>query len=113
MRSHSCGFRDCISATQTATNKEAIRRVVKRHIGEIKFCYEKELQAQPKLTGRVVVNFVVAGDGGVASAKVKSSDLKSSPVEKCVAEAIKKWNFPAPDDGGIQVVNYPFMFSPP
>ena len=36
--------------------------------------------------------------------------MNDSDVEKCVAEQVGKVQFPAPEDGGIVIVNYPFTF---
>jgi hypothetical protein len=30
----------------------------------------------------------------------------------CVANAIKRWEFPSPDKGGLAIVSYPFSFAP-
>jgi hypothetical protein len=31
-------------------------------------------------------------------------------VEKCVVDAVKRWEFPKPTGGGIAIVSYPFNF---
>jgi hypothetical protein len=31
-------------------------------------------------------------------------------VEKCVVDAVKRWPFPKPANGGIVIVSYPFNF---
>jgi hypothetical protein len=33
-------------------------------------------------------------------------------VEACVVNAVKRWDFPAPDRGGLAMVSYPFTFAP-
>src|SRR5438067_335392 len=38
-------------------DKEVIRRTIQRHLNEVKFCYERELQKQPSLSGKVIVQF--------------------------------------------------------
>lgn len=95
-------------------SKEVIRRVVQRHLNEIKFCYEQQLSQRPDLRGRVVAAFIIAADGRVQSASVRESDLGSPPAESCIAQAIQRWSFPAPEGGGIVVVNsYPFVLEAP
>ena len=42
--------------------------------------------------------------------KVTETTMNDSDVEKCVAEQVGKVQFPAPEDGGIVIVNYPFTF---
>jgi len=90
-------------------SKEVIRRVVRRHINEVKFCYEQQLNARPDLQGRVTTRFVISPTGSVQSAMVASSSLRNEAVESCIVRAVRRWTFPAPDGGGVVVVNYPFL----
>jgi TonB family protein len=90
-------------------SKEVIRRVVRRHINEVKFCYEQQLNARPDLSGRVTTRFVISPTGSVQSAMVASSSLRNEAVESCIVRAVRRWTFPAPDGGGVVVVNYPFL----
>ena len=90
-------------------SREVIRRVIQRHINEVRFCYEQELNQRPDLEGRVTVSFIISPTGAVQSSAVASSTLRNQTVETCVAGAVRRWTFPAPDGGGIVVVNYPFM----
>jgi len=92
-------------------SKEVIRRVIRRHINEVKFCYEQQLNSRPDLEGRVTVRFIISPTGAVQNALVQNSSLNNQAVEGCVAAAVRRWTFPAPDGGGIVIVNYPFMLS--
>lgn len=92
-------------------SKEVIRRVIRRHINEVKFCYEQQLNQRPDLEGRVTVRFIISPTGAVQNALVQNSSLGNQAVEGCVAAAVRRWTFPAPDGGGIVIVNYPFMLS--
>jgi hypothetical protein len=92
--------------------KEAIRRVIRQHINEVRHCYEKGLMEEPDLEGRVSVGFVIKGDGAVGGAKIKDSTLGSKPVESCITKAIERWTFPAPEGCGVVIVSYPFSFVP-
>jgi TonB family protein len=92
-------------------SKEVIRRVVRRHINEVRFCYEQELNAQPDLEGRVTVTFIISPTGAVQNSSLNASTIGNARVESCVVAAVRRWGFPQPDGGGIVVVNYPFMLS--
>ncbi|MFW6067331.1 MAG: TonB family protein, partial [Myxococcota bacterium] len=92
-------------------SKEVIRRVIRRHINEVRFCYEQQLNQQPDLEGRVTVKFIISPTGAVQSAVVSNTSLGSPPAENCIAQAVRRWTFPAPEGGGIVVVNYPFMLN--
>jgi TonB family protein len=90
-------------------DKEIVRRVVRSHVKEIKFCYERELQRQPGLHGRVSVRFVIAPDGRVATVGITESSVENAGVERCVADAVARWEFPQARDGGVTFVTYPFV----
>ena len=90
-------------------DKEIIRRIIRRHINEVKFCYERELVRNAGLVGRVMIQFTIAGTGQVMASLVQSSTLNSMPVEQCIAQAVRRWEFPKPQGGGIVVVTYPFV----
>jgi len=94
-------------------SKEVIRRIVHRHINEVKFCYERQLATRPDLSGRVSVKFIISGTGAVQMAAVESSTLGDPSVENCIASAVRRWTFPQPEGGGIVIVTYPFQLTAP
>ncbi len=89
---------------------EIIRRIVREHQGQIRYCYERELTSHPGIFGKVVMKWVINGDGKVTQAQVAETQMKNSNVESCLASRIKGWVFPKPKGGGIVIVNYPFVF---
>jgi hypothetical protein len=90
---------------------EEINRVVKARAGVFKACYQKELNRQPGLGGKIVMHFVIGGDGDVKSAKTGGgTTMHNEAVESCVNSNIMRLKFPA--KGGISNVNYPFLFQP-
>lgn len=99
-----------VAKTKGALDKELIRREVRKHRNEVRYCYQRELQKSPKLGGRLVVQFTIGGRGQVVLSRVQSSTLASAPVERCVAKAVRRWSFPKPAGGGIVIVSYPFSF---
>lgn len=89
-------------------DKAIIRRVVRQHRREIKYCYESELQKNKNLAGTVKIKFTISASGSVISSRVSSSTLNNKKVERCMASKVKRWVFPEPKGGGIVIVNYPF-----
>lgn len=90
-------------------SREVIRRVIRRHINEVRFCYEQELANRPDLAGRVTVSFIISATGAVQTATVSNTTLSNARVEGCITQAVRRWTFPAPDGGGVVGVNYPFV----
>jgi hypothetical protein len=91
-------------------DREIIRRIIRRHINEVKFCYESELTKNVNLAGRISVQFTISGAGQVLASVLQSSTMNNVRVESCVVQAVRRWEFPKPQGGGIVIVSYPFNF---
>ncbi|MEO8550352.1 MAG: AgmX/PglI C-terminal domain-containing protein [Kofleriaceae bacterium] len=92
---------------QTLTAKE-IDDVIKAARGRLTVCYQREVNRDPTLSGTVQVKFEIGADGGVKSAKVTASTVRSEVVSDCLTRAIGFLHFPAK---GRAIVNYPFVFA--
>ena len=91
--------------------QDGIRRVVHRHINEVKYCYEHGLMKNHALEGIVAVKFTIGLTGSVTKSKVTKSTLGNQAVEQCIAQAVRRWTFPQPCGEKI-VVTYPFQLKP-
>jgi hypothetical protein len=91
-------------------DRDVIADVIKRNLGQIRYCYERQLSSNPELYGKLLVKFTIDAGGGVLEPKIDTSTMKSSLVEGCVLRRLAGWKFPLPK-GGTQVrVSYPFLF---
>ena len=93
-------------------DKEIIRRVVRRHIDEVKYCYEQELVRKRRLKGQTIFEFKISPGGEVATARLRRSTLRSPRAESCVVAAIRRWSFPCPLAHDVVTVSDPFYFNP-
>ncbi len=93
-------------------DREIVRRVVRQHLNEVRYCYEEALPRQPTLAGRVVAQFTIAPTGRVLVSALQTSSLGSPAVEACIVAATRRWQFPQPAGGGLVVVSYPFQLTP-
>ncbi len=92
-------------------DKEIIRRIIRRHINEVKYCYDQELQRKPDLGGRITVQFTISPNGAVATSVLQQSTVGNPRVENCIVQAVRRWEFPKPLGGGIVIVSYPFVLN--
>lgn len=88
--------------------RNEIDAVMKASASKIRGCYQAQLDKSPDLGGKIVVQFKIDANGAVASASIKSTTMKSPPVESCVLGEIRKLKFPAK---AVANVSYPFIFS--
>jgi metallo-beta-lactamase class B len=97
---------------QGSLDKEIIRRIIRRHIDEVKYCYEQELTKKPSLFGQIMVRFTIAASGQVIVSALQSSTMGNGRVENCTVQAVRRWQFPKPLGGGIVIISYPFVLTP-
>lgn len=89
-------------------DQDQIIAVINRNKGQITYCYEQGLRAQPTIGGRVAVSFIIGPNGKISKANVAESSLGSRTVENCMIARMKTWQFPRPV-GAVNVdVLYPF-----
>ena len=91
-------------------DRDIIRRIVRAHINEVRYCYNQTLARDPNDGGWVTVEFVIGVSGKVASAEVRSSTLKAPETAACIATAVRRWTFPKPETGTV-TVTYPFWLN--
>ncbi len=88
---------------------EQINRVVRANQAAVRYCYEVEVQRQPNLRGRLEINWRINLAGQVTTARVARTTLRNARVEGCIVRQIRRWRFPQPDGGEVNVT-YPFIF---
>ena len=89
-----------------------IRRVIRRHLSEIKYCYMSiGLPTNPQLAGMVKVSFTITSSGGVGRVSIAQSTLNHGGTESCIKRSVRRWRFPKPE-GSMPFVTYPFHFKP-
>lgn len=93
-------------------DREAIRRVVRQNLRAIQTCYERELNRNPDLFGKVVIKWTIGEQGRVMRASVGSNEMAKAPrVAECVRDIIRSARFPEPPTNEEVEVAYPFFFA--
>src|SRR4051812_23681086 len=68
-------FSEAPSAEKGVIDREAIRLVVRTHLKEVQYCYERELKEDPTLSGKVLLTWEIGDAGQVNSVVVTQSTL--------------------------------------
>lgn len=92
-----------------ALDRDLVRRVVRMHINEIRYCYAWRLAEDPMLTGTVVVHFTIGADERVSAVDLSGSTVSDETVARCIARSVKRWTFPASADGDEVSVTYELL----
>ncbi len=96
-----------------AIDPELIRKVIRDHADQVRYCYEQQLTLNPKLGGKIAIKWQINADGRAsatvfdASAPVDSDGMRN--VGECIMSRIKTWEFPKPKGGGMAIVTYPWI----
>lgn len=90
--------------------RDVVRRVIRSHMGQIKWCYQKALQLDPELGGKVVLAFLIQPNGGLEAPKIAQNTMGEESVGECIANKSRRWKFPPPPNGMVVKVRYPFLF---
>ena len=91
-------------------DREVIAQYIKSKLGQILYCYERQLSANPDLFGKVAVKFTIGPSGQVEQQLIGDTTLKNATVEGCILNRVAAWKFPAPQGGTRVLVTYPFLF---
>jgi hypothetical protein len=87
-------------------DRDLVRRTIRARLSQIKGCYEKSLQANPSLQGKVTVTFTIEKDGTVKTAKAEGVD---DNLDRCIEGRFKTLVFPKATSTATIV--YPIDFS--
>lgn len=74
-------------------------------------CYEKALNQQEGLAGKLSVSLCVGVGGGVCNASISSDSLGSPAVAQCVLNIYRATTFPSPKNGCVEA-KVPLNFLP-
>ncbi len=87
----------CSGKSQSSPSRAAIDRIIRRHHGEIQYCFiSSGLPARKLAWARVKVAFSILATGKVGPVSVVSSTEGHAATCACIQRAVKRWKFPPP-----------------
>jgi TonB family protein len=87
-----------------------VEEALEERFGEVRSCYQRAGKAQRYAGGKVVLRFLVAGDGRAQDVWVIESNLGNYDVERCLVEVGRRVVFNAPLGGKPTTFEYPVEF---
>jgi outer membrane biosynthesis protein TonB len=92
--------------TMDVEGADNVESVVRKFQGQLTYCYEAELRADPSLEGRIEVRFNIANKR-VTQANVVSNSTGNDQLAACVVSKVKRWQFSEEVTGSV---TWPFNF---
>jgi hypothetical protein len=89
-------------------SREEVLAVVLAHQTAIGFCYERQLQSFPHLSGEVLLGWTVNLNGRTESVEIVCSTLGNSEAASCMARQVARWEFSKPRS--ISKIQFPLFF---
>jgi TonB family protein len=87
-----------------------VEATIQEHFDEVRACYPRAGKAQKYAGGKVLLRFLIAGDGTAQDVWVLESSLGNYDVERCLVEVGRKIRFPAPIGNKPTTFEYPIEF---
>jgi len=77
--------------------------VIKRNLPGVRACYEQALKLNPKLRGKIYIEFTVAESGRVSRVELRATSTLDPGMEKCIRRRVIRWRFPSSEEGPADV----------
>lgn len=111
------GFEGSSGARQMAVQNEMgvyetsdVEETMSAHMEEVRDCYDRAGRARRYVAGKVMLRFLVNGDGRPQDVLVVSTDLGNYDVERCVVDLGRRVKFPPPNGHKATTFEYPVEF---
>ncbi len=96
-----------------AIDPELIRKVIRDHADQVRYCYEQQLTLNPRLGGKVAIRWQINAGGNatdtVMDRAASTGEAGLDRVAECIMSRIVTWEFPKPKGGGVAIVTYPWI----
>jgi TonB family protein len=102
-----------VKANGAAGYQNLVRRIVRAHGNEIRWCYDTNRRRDPRIRGRVTIAITIDALGKVTAAAVAESTLGDNDIAECVRTAARRWKFVKPEDGREVEARFTWELSPP
>jgi len=89
---------------------EEVEATMRDHFDDIRGCYQRAGKAQRYAGGRVMLKFIIGGDGLSQDVLVIESTLGNYDVERCLVEVGRRISFHAPAGHKSTTFEYPVEF---
>jgi hypothetical protein len=95
--------------SNTTLDAKSVKSLIERHYGRIKYCYERALKSNNRLSGKISFEVTLNKQGKITNIRIVEDQLRSRKVSRCIIRRLRSIRFPKPkaDDSSIEL---PFVF---
>ena len=90
-------------------SEQSIMKVVLARQGRITYLYQKYLKRNPNLRGKISIEFTIAPNGFVTSARMIESTVNHPDLERDLLNLVKRLKFDPIPSGNVTAI-FPFEF---
>lgn len=87
----------------------AVEAAVQRGLGDLQRCYELQLLRDPRLEGRLVLEWSITRRGRARRVKAVDTSLASPEAVRCIVRVVSTWRFVGAPAARVR---YPLRFAP-
>jgi hypothetical protein len=109
--SHGAGWSHGLPAGPASRSLDEVRGELDRHKGTLYSAYNQALKRNPKLAGKVSLEFAIDSSGRVRDVKVSSSEIADTAFLDAIKSVVEKLDFPNEPVAQL-IVTYPLDFIP-
>ncbi len=89
-------------------DKDAVAKVFARRKNAIQYCYEKALQRDSTVHGKIAIRFTIGPAGRITAISATENSTGVPAIADCIIDKVQSWRFD-PVEGGSVTFNYPFV----
>jgi hypothetical protein len=93
-------------------SKDQVHTTIAAQKSGLEVCYQEALDADPGLSGKVVIKFLINSEGQASAAKVADTEIQNAVMSECLIDAFEAMVFEPPPGGGVVVTSIPIEFRP-
>ncbi len=91
---------------------QVVATSIKKYLGRVRQCYERELKSDPDLQGKVTIAFEIeGGQSGASAVTVAGNTTGNQTLGECIRKVVQKVRFNPPPSDDVEVAGYPFVLA--
>lgn len=92
-------------------DQATVSSTMKKYVGRVRQCYERELKSNPDLAGKVTVSFEISTAGTVSGVDIAGNTTGNAELGECIKNVVARIRFNPAPAADVSVGGYPFILA--